>query len=343
MDRLPPEITGDILRLACEASDKQGRCSYATVSRDWQAFVERSTFSKLCLNQPRLEEAQAGGILTPDRQPYIRCVRFFALIPSRSDRSDPDTPSCENGRIVLEAVDNLLKALNTWSVPPCGIQLILSVRYNGPSAEWYSSQLQQPRWESLQSIVRLPHDAHLRLPEVPCIAKFTHYRDLDTPVYLTPGSCCGIANRFPNLKTIDWSFLYDHSEASNASQSQWRQEFAAGISLLPESVRDAIINESGPPGKEALDPLSLALREFTKQLESLNLCAIIGKEMFEDPKLNGNGKGALWPRLRKLALFTGDISPQGNKLFDLSMPFTNINDYTGEEGFGRQLSKQGEI
>ncbi|KAK8040370.1 hypothetical protein PG991_000158 [Apiospora marii] len=341
MDRLPPEIAGEILQLACDASDEQERCSYATVSRDWQAFVERATFSNLYLNQQRLQEAQASGILTSDRQSYIRCIEFSALLPTLYYRPGSDTFPYDSRKVVLEAVDNLLAALNTWSFPPRGIELILSVRYTGSHAELYASQFRQHRWESLQSLIKLPHDV---LPEVPCITKFTHHRDLAAPFRLTPGSCCAIANRFPNLKTIDWSFIYDHSEPSGASHSQWRYEFATGISLLPKSVRHASIYENGPLCRdEALDPLSLALREFTKQLESLTIWAIIGKEIFDDPGLNGDGERPLWPRLRKVALHTGDKTPQGHSLLEFSMPTANINEYTGQGGMRRQLSKQGEI
>ncbi|KAK8102948.1 hypothetical protein PG984_016094 [Apiospora sp. TS-2023a] len=350
MDRLPPEITGEILRMACDTSDKQDRCSYAIVSRDWQAFVERATFSRLYLTQSRLEEAQADGILTPARQSYIRCVDFFALIPSHHDRDNTVIDPHETIRIVVEAVDKLLKALNIWSIPPCGIELILTVHYYGPYAERYAPQLHSPHWKSHPSFIELPYDVNLRLPEAPCVTKLTHGVGLLTaPFRLTPGACCRIANRFPNLKTIDWYFLFGPSERNILSKILWRHGFVDGIPLLPESVRKARICEElfpkrlvGLASGQTLDPLSLALRGFIKQLECLDVNAAIGEEIFDNLDLNGDCRESPWPRLREVTLFIADRTPQGHGFFDVRTTTTNAGEHTMDNGLVCQLSPYGE-
>ncbi|KAK8067820.1 hypothetical protein PG996_006932 [Apiospora saccharicola] len=330
MDRLPPEITGEILRMVCDTSDRQGRCSHAIVSRGWQAFVERATFAKLYLTQSRLEEAQADGILTPARQSYIRCIDFFALIPSHYDRDNTTIDPQESSRIVFEAVDKLLNAM------PNGI-----LRCADPP----------PYWESRPSFVKLPHDVHLRLPEVPRVTKFTHGIDVwSSPFRLTPGACCGIANRFPNLKAIHWFFLHGPPENDIPSQLLWRHDFVTGIPLIPESVREASICEELIPERlvgltsgQTLDPLSLALRGFIKQLESLVVRATVGKEIFDNPDFNGDCRDSPWPRLREITLVIADRTPQGHGFFDKRMSTTNAGEHPLDKVQVCQLSPYGEI
>ncbi|KAK8070790.1 hypothetical protein PG997_010993 [Apiospora hydei] len=129
MDRLPPEIQGEILHLACDISDKKKRCSYATVSRKWQPFAERATFSTLHLNQARLGEADAKGIITLARQSYVRCIDFTAILPGQYYRENPGMVSQRRNEAVFEAVAKLLEALKTWSSPPSGVKLRLNVEY----------------------------------------------------------------------------------------------------------------------------------------------------------------------------------------------------------------------
>lgn len=93
---------------------------------------------------------------------------------------------------------------------------------------------------------------------------------------------------------------------------------------------------------QTTDQLSLALRDFAKQLEVITVSAVIGKEMFDDPGLEGDSREPLWPRLRKFALFTGGRTPQGHHLFALSTPIAITPKYD-KDSQTHQLSKRGEI
>ncbi|KAK7946450.1 uncharacterized protein PG986_010771 [Apiospora aurea] len=353
MDRLPPEILGGILHLVCHISDEKERCSYATVSQNWQAFVERATFPTLYLNQSRLGEAQAKGIITPARQSYVRCIKFTAIVPGKYYTENPGMTSQRSNEAVFEAVAKLLGAVKTWSSPPCGVELALEVDYEAtPKLPDLEDGL---GWDYRCSLVSLPHDAYLRLPEVSCITTVTYNPKRDTLLFLVPKTCCEIASQFPNVHTIIWLFrskIFDRDMGTREmSPMQLRNDFATGISMLPGSVRKAFIcwgsltDDATVPTclKETFDPLSLALREFTKQLEQLYIDAVVGNELFNDPSLNHDSEKPLWPRLRVIEISTHARTPQGYDTFDLDMCVHETDDHTEAQYRVGHLFKPGEV
>ncbi|KAK8023943.1 hypothetical protein PG993_012009 [Apiospora rasikravindrae] len=352
MDRLPPEIQGEILHLACDVSDEKERCSYATVSRTWQAFVERANFSTLYLNQARLEEAQAEGIITPVRQSCIRCIKFDALLPDEHCRVNIETVSKGSSEAISESVAKLLEALKTWSSPPCGIELILNLRYEGERGP-DPGRGRAFRLALFTSFVSLPQNAYCQMPEVPSVTKFTHGRDWPDKLCLAPKASCEIASRFPNLQAIDWNFVqgYKVVYGDNDVREERRKDFATGISILPESIRDVYISGdyfedafvNTPCQKGTPDPLGLALRGLMKQLEHLTLTIPIGSELFNDPDLSQECEEPLWPRLHEISIATGGRTPQGHDLFDLQSFVPLMGNRTEAQYRVGHPFKQGEV
>ncbi|KAK8041674.1 hypothetical protein PG993_006197 [Apiospora rasikravindrae] len=335
MDRIPTEIKLAIVRMLIEDSPESAYV-YATLSREWQALLEPTTFASLKLNQVRL--CQAKGTLTPVRQAYVRRIHFTALLPDYDYHHRPDNESEKqrNNEAFSDAVASLMDLLGAWSSPHHGgIELQLSTACTidlqtmrrGHGFELLNLRARQIR--CISSYVTLNKGFYRQLPELPCISKFTCPPASVYQRRLVPQTCCQIASRFPHLRTIDWQ-LADGSHNSDF-RLQLRSDFATGLlAFIPELVRHFTLGYSRGPGVERFfpdedpqiclgstrDPLSVALRNLSMQMETVTLqMTSIGSELLWDPELPPDQQGC-WPRLREMGLNFDGRTPQGEELFD---------------------------
>ncbi|KAK7973413.1 hypothetical protein PG988_007547 [Apiospora saccharicola] len=338
MERIPTEIKLEVVRLLTQESPELA-CAYATVSREWQAFIEPTTFSLLKLNQERLH--QARDLLTPVRQAYIRQIRFTALLPGYNHHGEPETEAekKQNNEVFSDAVASLMELLGAWSSTHSEIELELSAActidlHDMKDMKDGRKLLQfhfRERWRRcIASYFKLNEGLYRQLPEIPWIGKFTYAPTLLYKRRLAPKTCCEIASRFPHLRTIDWH-LADGSH-DPAFRLQLRNEFATGLSTLrPRSVRDFKLNYQRGIGVERFfgeqdpricpgasrDPLSVALGKLSMQLETITLyMTAIGSELLWDPDLHQEDQQGRWPLLRDFTLSFGGQTPQGEYLFD---------------------------
>lgn len=172
--------------------------------------------------------------------------------------------------------------------------------------------------------VSLREGLYHQLPEVSCVTKFT-YSKHRIHCQLVPKTCCEIASRFPKLISIAWS-LEDGSR-DHGFRVRLRNDFATGISKLPDSVRhlrldyyhyDALCLKSDETPRRlypetVLDPLSVALRGLSMQLETIWLDMVIGSELLWEPGFDRDQK-VHWPRLREMSLCQLHPTPQGKQL-----------------------------
>ncbi|KAK8050325.1 hypothetical protein PG994_012055 [Apiospora phragmitis] len=345
MDRVPAEIKLAIAQLVVQESPTSA-CACATVSRQWQALFEPATFSSLRLNQVRLPQAET--ILTPLRQTYVRQIHFMALLPGYETHKEfeIEPEKKENDLAFSDAVARLVGCLHSWSLPhklyetsQRGIELGISA-VSTTNLQDMKAGLTRVRPDELPhyydrkercatSYVALREEGlYPQLPEVSFINKFICPSVRPFSRQPVPKTCCEIANRFPNLNPIDWN-LGDGSH-DHAFRVQLRNNFATDLSLLPKSVRQFTLCYDYGPGLRGniadrnprlcpgavLDPLCIALRRLSMQLETISLDMVIGSKLLWEPEFDQNQEEVHWPRLRKMRLrFPGRI-PQGTHFLD---------------------------
>jgi hypothetical protein len=105
-------------------------------------------------------------------------------------------------------------------------------------------------------------------------------------------------------------------------------EFANSFHLFPPSVqRFDLVFYNETPQNEASQPVDLVegkiedlfsaqLRNFSQQLTSLSLDAVIGKELFWPVNDHGNTQLPYWPNLTRFRLSYGGTSPSGEWYFE---------------------------
>ncbi|KAK8102949.1 hypothetical protein PG984_016095 [Apiospora sp. TS-2023a] len=327
MDRIPPEIKNQIIRLAGTNEDDvltsepfplASLPQYATVSREWQEHVERITFSTLHLDPCRL--AKAKEIITPSRQSFVRKIEFSAWSsngPSSSTSSEQNNADGEesieqqanaNSKHFTEQLHSLLNYLNGWNVAQGEFELLIAGRENGRN-----------------TINNLQADIYRQLPKNHFITKFTHQCWFHRKeLQLSPKACCEVASLFPNLRSI--MYLLAPTFEDDAAQIQSRVDFAAALALIPASVRSFSLmyrhrydryNGNTPlsplfPSGEP-DPLSVALRRLSTQLEYADLSAVIDSELFFGTGMNS--EETHWPRMRDVIVKGGVRTPGGGRFF----------------------------
>ncbi|KAK8137854.1 hypothetical protein PG984_001234 [Apiospora sp. TS-2023a] len=343
MDRIPVEIKLAIAQSVLRESPESARM-YATVSREWQALFEPTSFSSLLLNQQRLPQART--ILTPERKAYVRRIHFFALLPEyKVDRSnETESEEQENNVAFFEAVAALFGFLHPWSLAQVdepiqrGIELRISAAVTIDLQDLEGrvnrdTQSHDRRRRCYTSFVALREGLYRDLPEVSCVTKFTYSREF-IHRQLVPKTCCEISTRFPRLHSIDWH-LADGSH-DDAFRVQLRNNFATGLSLIPDSIRHFTLSYEYDLGNDeavqlypetVLDPLSVALRGLSSQLETISLQGTIGSELLWEPGLD-QAQEVHWPRLREMRLTGLDLTPQGKHLVSMD-PEDSIWDYEG--------------
>ncbi|KAK8040371.1 F-box-like domain-containing protein [Apiospora marii] len=337
MDRLPREVKEQILRLALDDRDEDENWagSIATVSRDWQTLVEPITFKSLHLTQECLGEALADGILTPARQAYINSISLTTKLPYYYfEGKTLESAKEQNNLSFSKAVTDLLGLLSAWPSKPCGLRLALFVDFVDYESYAYDEGYAPGLSCSFTyGFISLREDFYHQLPEVPCVTEFVSYAINFTSLSIIPKSCCKIASRFPNLQHIHWKVK--DGRQNHSFQMTLRRDFATGISMLPRSVRklSLVCDDNGQPTviqssiypRETQDPLSTALRKFSKQLECLSLTIIAGPELFFDP--DGDRDEGCWPLLRKVKVALALRTPWGEPIFnfDFCNPGVNVN------------------
>ena len=137
---LPPELRLAILELLTQ---HRVLASYATVSKEWQAFIERQNFRRLRISQScldkfeRLVQRQRGLVkhiwLNIELRRYTcRCCQY----------AESETWIQMNNRIIRQAVSRLFSILSTWSPPKGhapGLVLELNAYSRSDSEHWFKN------------------------------------------------------------------------------------------------------------------------------------------------------------------------------------------------------------
>ncbi|KAK8005695.1 hypothetical protein PG990_011732 [Apiospora arundinis] len=300
MDQLPPEIKGPIIRLAIETlPESENRALYATVSREWRDHAEPALFETITINTRRLSEAHA--IMTPTRLAYVRKINLEAFLPEVQNAwtESEERRTRKKDKALFLQLSDTLNHINRWKITYREVEL-------------------------------MPPETYRKLPVVDFVTKFGYCSVDSTTSWLRPKACCEIASRFPRLRSVEWH-LSDISFPGKVVEA--RAEFAVAVALIPESVRDIYLdyNHRGHPmcySKISLipthipDPLGLALRQLSKQLEKLTLFSAIGSEFFSDSAADDktgpdtDEDTPLWPYMREIRITADYKTAQGIEFFD---------------------------
>ena len=118
IEKLPAEVLDHILGFF-----KQ-KAGLSTVSRQWQALVERHTFSRITVTNNSLEIFdQAFSASNRRRKPHVRMLRYCILVPSLNrdsalqmpggDSPQPDKQKSQDNVVFTRALMDLFERLSS--------------------------------------------------------------------------------------------------------------------------------------------------------------------------------------------------------------------------------------
>ncbi|KAH9900487.1 hypothetical protein F4778DRAFT_145031 [Xylariomycetidae sp. FL2044] len=351
MNSLPQEIYDEISALL------QGpgfdRPALATISRRWQATIERNAFKVIYLKSTDLGRFQK--IIHNERRSYVDTVHYIIVLPAYADdqrcRFERENDRQANDEAFTAAIHSLFHLLKSWDAND-GAYLHLSLhdaysisdheshRSSSPNLSWGSgfmlhkdehySLIDFGSWRHRYSYLRLANPA--ALPLLPVVRSFSAHR-------MTRNICdrvpVDIAARLPNLQTGDWR-MNDWEIPYLALHRAHRQDLAQAVtSCLPQaSTLQSLTLECimitihswcprcSPgtlhPENANHDTLSDAIRTSTagmSNLTELKIRGIVDSSLFW-PSLEPTGP--FWQKLKHLHVFFYLRRPSGGSYINNS-------------------------
>ncbi|KAJ5844776.1 hypothetical protein N7534_008445 [Penicillium rubens] len=345
-------IVGNISRSWCVFGNEERTkiAQYATVSRQWQAVVERVIW------QRQLRIDYAGGWLaqlkaftsgTSDRRArvgYIRRLLWEPEINWDHLREKAVADGADNAQKFSERYDrqcqaslrDLFELLHTWKDRQVNVEL--SLRFNGHTyargrttlgisrknngSLWITTSCGKQVYLTAEDIQKLP-----RLPQVTSLVLL----DIDTTV-LRPLSFFHILSRLPHVRHISGGEGGSLQPRALRVLTDQRQEVADHLLSLPESAETftfAITHHrelSLNPARDAanylsprgLDEFSISCRSLSLRLRELRLDKVrVSKSFF-------------WPTLEEMVDPTCLTWPKLEVLEVLEVPPNTPDDWEGE-------------
>ncbi|KAH6654670.1 hypothetical protein BKA67DRAFT_691660 [Truncatella angustata] len=208
---LPPEVTREIVHLAVK-SNPESACEFATISRDWQDYVEENTFVSLKIRSTQMQ--QLRDIVTPLRQSYIRNMTFEVILPEYDAKSlawykETLEEQQLNSRYFTDAILPFFDAVASWNSPAAGkleerrgISLRISACCPSDKVPDRYGVLRRryKRWD--RSVLEILRNDNRKIPLLPAISEFLCGDDSYSRK-LSPKACCDIAAQMPNVHTMD--------------------------------------------------------------------------------------------------------------------------------------------
>jgi hypothetical protein len=152
---LPPEIRVEIIRRLLDHWHLDGwnesLAPYASVSREWQAVVERHTFAELKLTHRRLSDF--GQIVAGARRPCLNRINLHVELPEYDNDPCEERESWEdkvaNNRLFTQTWQQLFADLHAWGdddVVRGGIHLFFSISSKSDLRNSTFELWQRRRW-----------------------------------------------------------------------------------------------------------------------------------------------------------------------------------------------------
>ncbi|KAK9777255.1 hypothetical protein SCAR479_05984 [Seiridium cardinale] len=265
---LPPEVMREAVQVAVK-SNPESACEFATISRDWQDYVEEKTFASLKTRSTQIQ--QLRDIVTPLRQSYIRNMIFEVVLPEYDAKSlawykETLEEQKLNSRFFTDAILLFFDAVAGWNSPAAGkleerrgISLRISASCPSDKVPDRYGVLRRryKRWD--RSVLEILQDYDRKIPLLPAISEFLCGDDFHSRK-LSPRACCDIAAQMPNVHTLEWKFWFRYKldlsladpyflAAAHAAQHMPRlKEFFLEwmATPLPCGLEYKISNDGGP-------------------------------------------------------------------------------------------------
>ncbi|KAL2813094.1 hypothetical protein BJX63DRAFT_394909 [Aspergillus granulosus] len=331
---LPPELISHILSFL----RSEPLAPYASVSKQWQAIIEKQTFSSLKLDTTQLPEL--AQIVSPPRQQLLRQLELKILLPEYPAEAREEVETNEdreqNSRAFTDAIRSLFRVLAAWR-EDCEASLSLSIYARSPSdiRETPTDERKKRRanpkdlleWRFEGSYLQFL-DPPETLPAVPVIGVFAApgNQGLTSNRDIAPAAVSKILSRLPRMREVQGR-LSDDERKDHSLRNKLRAEFADSLSLWPTSIEHLNLNYRGWPPMDpnfaplvrstpGSDALSIALHRLSQQLVTLTLSDImIGSELFWPPGSSTNPPPS-WPKLTSYHLEYTMATPSGEWLFE---------------------------
>ncbi|KAJ5119112.1 hypothetical protein N7448_010820 [Penicillium atrosanguineum] len=333
---------------------------YASVCKQWQAFVERKNFTDIHLTPARLPEfcrifglsSHEPSSLSKYRRRLLKSLTFKVVLPEYDvetrARVENKTDRNQNSQIFTDGVKALWEVLSTW---PESSQRPLSLRLCAQSPSDHLARHDsdamltrfQKRFETGDILGDRYENSFLELKEdlerpIKIIDEFI----TETIIYrqITPVAALHIISRLPRLKTVNLQINDPelNGDKEEKFRDRLRQEFSRSISDLPQSVDTFRLDYAATPLYEkrpalqrslpGCDSLSLALHNMSQQLVYIELLNImISPELFWSP-----GNTTQWPKLQTFHLSFASATCSGEWLLEKDPRWRTqmVNPFTGE-------------
>lgn len=217
IDRLPRDILSIIFSLVSE--DTPGsksttqpvpenslvRC--ATVSRQWQQYIERLTFRNLYVTPHRIESAIVDDILTPQRLSHLRYIQVEFNADWRMKRGRRREREFVIDHIFENTIEALFCLLDQAPLRPhpfITVEFAMPFRSFEPRIPVYGLPFAERH-------TQYPEFDYNKLPKLPMVVSF-RMRLLSSAITIEPGKACLIAHKMPRLEAVDWEMYDDDSE-----------------------------------------------------------------------------------------------------------------------------------
>ncbi|ETS76538.1 hypothetical protein PFICI_11925 [Pestalotiopsis fici W106-1] len=337
---LPRELTRQIVYLVIESSPEL-LCEYATISRDWQEYVEEKTFSKLKVRSTQVQDLRR--IVTPRRQSHVCDMIFEVILPEYDAKAvaylkETMAAKADNNRAFTNAIYELFDELTDWKRPEQqrGVSLDLWVDCPSDRAPCELGIVRRRRHRFNTSLLELlPEDGDRRLARLEIITEFSCGQYSQRSCTVAPKACCDMAAQMPNVHKLEWNLSDNDRRRNPRRRVKARQDLAAGLQTIPDSVRhftfsyhrDGSDSHDWIPPRlydgddQTPDPLSVALRQLSQRLVTLRLGpAIVSPDVLwplplsSSPSTGSLEHGDHFPHLEVVYLLPAEVTPAGEWL-----------------------------
>lgn len=212
---LPKNVRHAIIAEVVSTSPRRHLPRYATISKEWQKFVERVTFAELYLTDGRVTDF--GKIMNRRRQSnlgHIMCHVMLGLYASHNIR-ETVSQHRESNQVLNDYISELFNTMSKWRVEdagPAGVQLKIVISSPSDESSRYvvGDHRQNKRARAALAKITIPSDL---LPTVPVISGLAC-----TGRHLELSSVTLLATKLPNLRTLDAEMEHDTRDPKDVEQ-----------------------------------------------------------------------------------------------------------------------------
>jgi hypothetical protein len=229
MESLPPELISRILDYIIDGRLRShpgiSLAPYATLSRRWQAEIERCTFSYIYITTPRRLEEFERLLWTPRRRSCVRFIQLVVELESYDEKArarfETDEERQRNDEIFTTTIGSLFKSLSDW---PANLDIGVDIKARSPgdylaiknpkerrqrkraAAERVNDLLNKRYERSYLKFSRTTTETEC--PVVPAVTSLS-IRSVANGRLIEPASSVFIASKLPRLNRVDLNMQDD--------------------------------------------------------------------------------------------------------------------------------------